>query len=137
LSAAAIRKRYSEYRQELKKFERRDRYIDGLHTNSTYTTFAHLWLIKQMIKASEWRFVTDKDNSLMTAYSRVFSKEIRLANAHQFICLTDKTKSLKLCNREYKEGRADLLRWGSAMIHDTRSYWKLYLCDVFQTKSFQ
>ncbi|MEW9050190.1 MAG: insertion element protein [Neobacillus sp.] len=128
-----------EYRKDMKKFERRDRYIDGLHTNSTYTTFAHLWLIKQMIKASEWRFVTDKDNALMTAYSRVFAKEIRLADAHQFICLTDKTKSLKQCNREYKEGRIDLLRWGSSMMHDTRSYWKLgylYLCEVFQNKTF-
>lgn len=56
-----------EYRKDLEKIERRARYMDGLHVNSTYTTIAHFWLIKQLIKASEWRFVTDEDNSLMTS----------------------------------------------------------------------
>jgi hypothetical protein len=128
-----------EYKQAVQEFERRENYIDGLHVNSTYTTFAHLWLIKQMIKASEWRFVTDKDNSLMTVYSRVFARELRLAEAHHFICMVDREKSLKQCNQEYKEGRADLLRWGNAMMHDTRSIWQLgylYLIDVFKSKQF-
>ncbi|WP_245842285.1 hypothetical protein [Parageobacillus galactosidasius] len=56
---------YVEYQAELDKIERRAKYIDGLHI--TYTTIAHYWLIKQLVKASEWRFVTDKDNSLMTS----------------------------------------------------------------------
>jgi 2,4-dienoyl-CoA reductase-like NADH-dependent reductase (Old Yellow Enzyme family) len=92
-----------------------------------------------MIKASEWRFVTDKDNSLMTAFSRVFAKEIRLAEAHHFICMVDRAKSLKQCNQEFKDGRADLLRWGNAMMHDTRSIWQLaylYLIDEFNRKQF-
>ena len=128
-----------EYNQALQEFDRREKYIDGLHVNSTYTTVAHLWLIKQMVKASEWRFVTDKDHSLMTAFSRVFAKELRLADAHHFIAMVDRTKSLKQCNQEFKDGRADLLRWGNSMMHDTRSVWQLaylYLIDVFNHKQF-
>ena len=92
-----------------------------------------------MVKASEWRFVTDKDHSLMTAFSRVFAKELRLAEAHHFIAMVDRTKSLKQCNQEFKDGRADLLRWGNSMMHDTRSVWQLaylYLIDVFNHKQF-
>lgn len=68
----------AEYRKDLEKIERRAKYMDGLHVNSTYTTIAHFWLIKELVKASEWRFVTDKDNSLMTSIFRVFSKEFQL-----------------------------------------------------------
>jgi hypothetical protein len=68
----------AEYYDDLRKIELRERYVDGLHINPTYT-IAHLWHIKQLVKASEWRFVTDKDNSLMTAIYRVFTKEIRLS----------------------------------------------------------
>lgn len=63
----------SEYENDLKKFVIRECYIEGLHINATYTTSAHLWLIKQLVKATEWRFVTDKDNSLMSSIYRVFS----------------------------------------------------------------
>jgi hypothetical protein len=85
-----------------------------------------------MIKASEWRFVTDKDNSLMTAFF------VSLRKNH-IICMVDRAKSLKQCNQEFKDGRADLLRWGNAMMHDTRSIWQLaylYLIDEFNRKQF-
>jgi hypothetical protein len=128
-----------EYKTALKEFERRGKYVEGLHVNSTYTTIAHLWLIKQLVNASEWRFVTDKDNSLITAFSRVFKDEIRLSDAHHFICQVDKGKTLKQCFQEYKEGRGDLLSWGSSMMHDTRSIWNLgylKLLDLFQDTTF-
>lgn len=128
-----------EFKKSLVQFERRGRYVEGLHVNSTYTTIAHLFLIKQLVNASEWRFVTDKDYSLLTAYSRVFSKEIRLSNAHHFICLVDRSKTLKQCYREYKEGRADLYSWGASFMYDTRSIWQLGLLklqDVLEQKTF-
>lgn len=37
----------------------------GLHVGSTYTTIAHLWLIKRFVKAPEWHFVTDENNFLL------------------------------------------------------------------------
>ncbi len=45
--------------------------------------------------------MTDKDNSLMTSIYRVFSKEIRLSDAHHFLCQTDKTKSRKQAREEF------------------------------------
>lgn len=35
----------ADYRKDLDKIERRAKYMDGLHVNSTYTTIAHFWLI--------------------------------------------------------------------------------------------
>lgn len=93
----------SEYYSELALVERRMKYIDGLHVGSTYTTVAHLWLIKQLVKAPEWRFVTDEDNSLMTSINRVFSKEMKLSDAHHFLCQTDKTKTRKQAREEFEK----------------------------------
>jgi len=69
------------------------------------------------------RFVTDKDSSLITAFSRVYKDEIRLSDAHHFISQVDKSKTFKQCFQEYKEGRGELLSWGSSLMHDTRSIW--------------
>lgn len=115
----------TEYDKELEKVERRAKYIDGLHINSTYTTIAHFWLIKQLIQASEWRFVTDEDNSLMTSLFRVFSKEFRLSDAHHFLCQTDKTKTRKQTRNEFVQARVDLINWGINSGYDTRSLRKL------------
>ncbi|BAU29324.1 hypothetical protein DFP93_11642 [Aneurinibacillus soli] len=102
-----------EYVQELNEFERRDQYIDGLHVNSTYTTIAHFWLMKQMIHTNEWRFVTDEDFSIMTALFRVFAREVRRADAHHFLCKIDRTKSLKDAFTEYQDTIRDLEVWGA------------------------
>ena len=68
----------SEYQQELRMIRNANQGLRGLHINSTYTAMAHNWLIKELINAQNWRFVTDQDNSLMTALFRVFPKEIAL-----------------------------------------------------------
>ena len=49
-------------------------------------------LIKRMIHAKEWRFITDDDQSLYYSLFRVFSKEVRLSEAHHFIAHVDKSK---------------------------------------------
>lgn len=36
----------SEYENDLAKFNRGAKYVDGLHVHQTYTTIAHMWLIK-------------------------------------------------------------------------------------------
>ncbi|WP_421379689.1 hypothetical protein ACOJQI_16030 [Bacillus salacetis] len=75
----------------------------------------------------------------MSAYSRVFSREIRLSDAHHFICLVDRSKTLKQCYKEYKEGRADLYSWAASLMIDTRSIWQLGLLklqSVLEYKTF-
>lgn len=114
-----------EYYEELAQVERRMNYTDGLHVGSTYTMVAHLWLIKQLVKAPEWRFVTDEDSSLITSINRVFSKEIRLSDAHHFLCQTDKTKTRKQAREEFVQARVDLIDWGTMRGIGTRSLRKL------------
>ncbi|MBE1554160.1 insertion element protein [Sporosarcina limicola] len=115
----------SRYFEELAQIERRMKYIDGLHVGSTYTTVAHLWLIKQLVNATEWRFVTDEDSSLITSINRVFTKEIRLSDAHRFLCQTDKTKTRKQAREEFVQARIDLNHWGEMRGIETNSLRKL------------
>src|SRR5690606_24941779 len=46
---------FLEYEEELLKFNNRNKLIKGMHVNSTYTSLAHFWLIKQLVNAKEWR----------------------------------------------------------------------------------
>lgn len=129
----------TDYYKELAKVKRRMNYTDGLHVGSTYTTVAHLWLIKQLVKAPEWRFVTDEDSSLMTSINRVFSKEIRLTDAHHFLCQTDKTKTRKQAREEFVQARVELINWGTMRGYGTRSLRKLahlQLTELFEMYTF-
>jgi hypothetical protein len=128
-----------EYNQELLEISRRDNYIQGSHVNSTYTTLAHYWLIKQLVNASEWRFVTDNDQSLMTACYRVFSKEFQMTDAHHFLCQTDKTKTRRQAYEEFKYAQQELFDWGLRNGHVTRSLKRLafrYLTEELKTHKF-
>jgi transposase-like protein len=122
-----------EYQKALQDFERRGKYMDGLHVNSTYTTIAHLWLIKQMVHAKEWRFVTDEDDSIMTAIYRVFAREIRLGEGHHFLCKVDRSKSLKDAFMEYKEAIEDLKSWGMSRGYVSESFSKLAFLKLTET----
>lgn len=127
------------YKNELLNFERRMKYVNGLHVNSTYTTIAHYWIIKHLVKASQWRFITDKDHSLMTSIYRVFCKEFKLTDAHHFLCQTDKTKSRKEAFEEFKTAKQELTSWGVNRGISSRSIRKLahlYLEELFQTHKF-
>jgi transposase-like protein len=128
-----------EYRAELNKFNKRMQYVDGLHVNPTYTTMAHFWLIKQMVKSNEWRMISDNDASIMTAFFRVFSKEVRLSDAHHFLCLLDKNKSRKQCLEEFDDAKSDLLDWGFHRGYETKNLRKLaysYLKELFEKHQF-
>jgi transposase-like protein len=129
----------SEYKNELSRIEKRAKYTDGLHVNSTYTTIAHHWLIKKLVNSSEWRFVTDEDSSLITAIFRVYAKEIRLTDAHHFLCHTDKTKSRPQSEREYFQTVTELLEWGEFHGYKTKSpieLARLKLEQLLQTHHF-
>lgn len=92
-----------------------------------------------MVNASEWRFVTDEDKSLMNSINRVFAQEIKRTDAHHFLCQTDKTKTRKKAYEEYKEAKLSLLDWGFSNDLKTRSLQRLafhYLKELFETHSF-
>lgn len=104
----------AEYLDELNQFNRRKKYIEGVHVNSTYTTFAQLWLLKHTVKAGEWRFVTDEDSSIMTALFRAFKKEFSIGYAHHYLCKIDRSKSVQTAFKEYQEGREQLRAWATS-----------------------
>ncbi|QST01406.1 insertion element protein (plasmid) [Pontibacillus sp. ALD_SL1] len=129
----------AQFRAEMSRFDRRSQYMDGLQVGATYTTIAHLWLIKQLVNAQEWRFVTDDDSSIATSINRVFAKEIKQSDAHHFLCQADKTKTRKQAREEFVEARLDLLDWGSKRDYDTNSLKKLaflQLEELFQHHCF-
>ncbi|MCI3921206.1 insertion element protein [Paenibacillus sp. TRM 82003] len=116
----------------------RDDYIDGFHVNSSYTAYAHFWLLRQMVRAKEWRFITDNDASLTTALYRAFSREIRLGEAHHFLILLDREKSLKQAFNECTESRKELAAWaGSRGIQGSISTIAFYkLAELMEEQSF-
>lgn len=61
----------------------------------------------------------------MTSINRVFSREIRLADVHHFLCQTDKTKTRKETHEEFVQAGIDLSRWGLMRGGDTNSKRKL------------
>ncbi|MFD1020887.1 insertion element protein [Thalassobacillus hwangdonensis] len=101
----------SGYRKEKEEFDRRAKYIDGLHINSTYTTIAHLWHLKHLLKADEWRFCSDQDSSIISAIMRVFSKEVKIGDAHHFTYKIDKSKTLRDASLDYNEARDVITDW--------------------------
>jgi hypothetical protein len=101
-----------EYLHRLEMFNKRFSYVDGLHVNQTYTTIAHLWLIKQLVQSPKWRFITDEDNSLKTAINRTFTEEIKNKNAYLFTCKVNKSLSRKEAFLEYIQSIKDLRAWG-------------------------
>lgn len=101
----------SEYEREQSYFANRANYIDGLHVNSTYTTLAHLWHLKQLLNVNEWRFATDEDSSIISALMRVFSKEIGLGDAHHFLYKIDKRKTLREAMEDFKDSRVVIRNW--------------------------
>lgn len=128
-----------EYRAEMDEFNKRLQYVDGHHVNATYTTIVHFWLIKQMVNAKEWRMISDNDSSIMTAFYRVFSKEIKTYDAHHFLWLIDRNKKKKQCLDEYEDAKADLLTWGLNSGYEIKNLRKLaylWLKEFFNTHQF-
>ncbi|WP_456279296.1 insertion element protein [Bacillus sp. AK128] len=125
---------HSGYNEEFYKIKEREKYIDGLHVKSNYTAMAHFWLIKQMVQAKEWRFVTDEDYSLINSVYRMFSDDFRLYNAHHFINKIDKTKSRKQAYEEYIEARKFLKSWGEGKNHTNVAH--AYLVEQLKTHQF-
>lgn len=110
-----------EYEMLLNDFDKRKKYIDGLHVNSNYTALAQLWLIKQTIHSRKWRFVSDEDETVMKAIYRAFNDEIQIGDAHHFLCKVERDKSLSEAYQEYKNAITHLRNWGELNGFNTKS----------------
>jgi transposase-like protein len=110
-----------EYMKELDDFNLRNKYVDGMHVNSTYTTMAHFFHLKILLNAKEWRFVSDNDSSIITALFRVFAREIKRNDAHHFLNLIDKDKSRRAAYSEFIEGRKELKDWVGLLDSDSKA----------------
>lgn len=86
-------------------------YIDGFHVNTTYTSYAHFWLIRNILNVDKINYVSDEDNSIITALMRVFSNEIKNGAANIFTCRIDKSLKKKEAYLCYKEASERLHDW--------------------------
>lgn len=102
----------NDYREESKVFNLRKEFVDGLHTNQTYTSMAQFWLLKQTLSADKWRFISDDDRSLKKAIASIFKDEIKNGSTHHFLCLTDKTLTRGQAKHHYFSAIQDLIAWG-------------------------
>lgn len=100
-----------EYLAKHAEFLKREDYIEGLHSNVTYTLIAHQWLIKNMINSKKWYLVSDDDNSIKTAGIRVFKDEIYNGNCEYFLCRTNRDLNKEDAYYEYLVGRKELRQW--------------------------
>jgi hypothetical protein len=83
--------------------------------------------------------ISDDDASIRNAFYRVFNKELRLSDAHHFICQVDKTKSRKQCLEEFEEAKNNLLDWAISRGVDTKYLRELayrYLSELFISHQF-
>lgn len=114
-----------DYYHELTEFNKRRKYVDGLHINHTYTIMAQMFLIKQMIKSGKWRIVSDDDNALKIAIKKIFADEIEYEKLHYFVNNFDKTLSREDAYSEYIESIKDLREWGELNGFEEQSLYEL------------
>ena len=86
-------------------------YIDGFHVNTTYTSYAHFWLIRDILNVDKINYVSDEDNSIITALMRVFSDEIKSGTTNVFTYRIDKSLKKKEACLCYKEAAERLHDW--------------------------
>ena len=90
---------------DLSNIENRMNYTDGFHVNSTYTAYAQYWLINKMLNVDNINYVTDEDNSIITALMRAYTDGIKNRTVNIFTCRIDKTLSKRDAFGEYIEAK--------------------------------
>lgn len=101
-----------EFETKLQQFERRTRYVPGVHVNYAYTIMAGLWLLQRAFgDVKNWRFITDDDAATQSAVKRVFAQEIKAKAAHLFVCNSKRERPVKDSFAAWRKGRRRLRRW--------------------------
>ena len=128
-----------EYYRELNEFNKRSKYVDGLHINHTYTVMAQMFLIKLMVKSNKWRIVSDDDNSIKIAVKKIFAEEIKQEKLHYFVNNFDKTLSREDAYSEYVQSINELQEWGEYNGFEDLSLYELavlYITRILDTHKF-
>jgi hypothetical protein len=106
----------SDYYLEMREFQQRAKYVDGLHVNHTYTAMAQMFLIKQLVNTDKWRVVSDDDMVLKAAFKKAFVEEIQEGKLHYFVNTFDKTLSREDSYKEYIESTKYLSDWADSSV---------------------
>lgn len=85
----------------LKDLEVIKSYVDGFHINSTYTAYAHHWLINNLLNVKKLFIVTDEDTSLLTSLLRIHKDNITNKETHIFTCRVDKELNKNEAYKQY------------------------------------
>ncbi|MGE5559897.1 MAG: transposase [Chloroflexota bacterium] len=105
----------AEYKIKLQQYERRKRYVPGVHVNYAYTAMAGLWLLQHAFgSVRSWRFITDDDKATQSAIKRIFVNEIKAKAAHIFICNSKRERPVKQSFAAWRKGRRRLRRWAES-----------------------
>ncbi len=104
----------SEYEHEMKLFNYRKNFVEGSHVKSIYTAIAHYWLIKKMLNAKKWYFISDDDFTLENSIFRVFPDKFSNGNAIYFTCQSDKSLTLEEVGTKAFNARNELREWAKS-----------------------
>lgn len=101
-----------DYEQQfLRDLEYRKEYVDGLHMNSSYTTYAHHWLLNNSLNVDNMYLTSDEDASIISVLLRVYKDRIINSNMHIFTCRVDKNLSKKEAFTQYIQHKNNILKW--------------------------
>ena len=104
----------SELELFLRDLEVRKSYIDGFHVNSTYTTYAHHWLINNLLNVDKLFIVTDEDTALLTSLLRIHKEGISKNDTHIFTCKVDKELDKNEAYKQYLTHKENIKLWQEA-----------------------
>ena len=104
----------SELELFLRDLEVRKSYIDGFHVNSTYTTYAHHWLINNSLNVDKLFIVTDEDTALLTSLLRIHNEGVSKKDTHIFTCKVDKELDKNEAYKQYLTHKENIKLWQEA-----------------------
>ncbi len=104
-----------DYLDKCSLFEARDNFVEGLHTQQNYTNIAHMHLIKKILNAKRYVFVTDDDGAIKQAIFKVYADKFKELNAYYFTSQYDKTLGRQEAFEESAKARRELNQWVRGM----------------------
>lgn len=104
-------------------FTLRGKYIQGCNVKANYTALAHFILIREMLNAKDWRFISDLDFALIYPVFRAFVNEVKNKNAHYFTCQHPTPMNSKESYRHYIKQKTDLEMWSDMKVIGKDKNW--------------
>jgi len=100
-----------EYNNELADFNNRKNYVIGSHVKPQYTAMAHYFLIKRMLHADKWNFVSDDDSTIESCIFKMFSDKFLEDKATYFTCRYEQDLTYEEARGNANESRENLIKW--------------------------